>query len=76
LPKAPSKPESSTLLNPAVARINWLLKNERNEELDCEHFDLPVLLAGERILTRIRNLKVREVPGDTMFPVELTQCDP
>jgi ATP-dependent DNA helicase RecG len=70
------KPESSTLLNPAVARISWLLKNERNEELDYEHFGPPFLMAGDRILARIRNLKVRELPGGTLFPVELTQYDP
>ncbi len=70
------KPESSTLLNPAVARISWLLKNERNEELDYQHFDPPFLLAGDRILARIRNLTVRELPGGTLFPIEMTQYDP
>jgi len=69
-------PESSPLLNPAVARISWLLKNERNEELDYQHFDPPFLLAGDRILARIRNLTVRELPGGTLFPVEMTQYDP
>jgi ATP-dependent DNA helicase RecG len=69
------KPESSTLLNPAVARISWLLKNERNEELDYEHFGPPFLLAGDRILARIRNLTVRELPGGTLFPIEMTQYD-
>jgi ATP-dependent DNA helicase RecG len=70
------KPESPTLLNPAVARMSWLLKNERNEERDYEHFGPPFLLSVDRILNRIRNLKVRELPGGTLFPVELTQYDP
>ncbi len=70
------KPESSTLLNPAVAKISWLLKNERNGDLDYEHFGPPFLLAGERVLGRIRNLTVRELPGGTLFPVEMTQYDP
>ena len=70
------KPESSTLLNPAVARISWFLKNERNEELDYQHFDPPFLLAGDRILGRIRNLTLRELPGGTLFPVEMTQYEP
>ena len=69
------KPESSTLLNPSVARISWLLKNERNEDLDYEHFGPPFLLAGERVLARIRNLTVRELPGGTLFPIEMTQYD-
>ena len=35
------KPESSTILSPSVARITWILKNERNEERDYEHFGPP-----------------------------------
>lgn len=69
------KSESSTLLNPSVARISWLLKNERNADLDYEHFSPPFLLAGERVLARIRNLTVRELPGGTLFPIEMTQYD-
>ena len=69
------RPEASTSLSPAVARASWLLKNERNEELDYEHFDPPLLMAGEKILARIRNLTIRELPGGTLFPVELTQYD-
>lgn len=68
--------ESSTLLAPAVARISWMLKNERNEELDYGHFGPPFLLNVDRVLARIRNLTVRELPDGTLFPVELTQYDP
>jgi ATP-dependent DNA helicase RecG len=70
------KPESSTLLAPGVARISWLLKNERNEDLDYEHFGPPFLLSVDKVLARIRNLTVRELPSGTLFPVELTQYDP
>lgn len=70
------KPESSTLLNPAVARISWFLKNERNEDLDYQHFDPPFLLAGDLIMSKIRNLTLRELPGGTLFPVEMTQYEP
>lgn len=70
------KPEAPTLLAPAVARISWLLKNERNEDLDYEHFGPPFLLNVDKVLARIRKLTVRELPGGTLFPVELTQYDP
>jgi ATP-dependent DNA helicase RecG len=70
------KPESATLLNPAVAKVSWLLKNDRNEDLDYEHFGPPFLLLGDRLMTRIRNLKVRELPEGTLFPMEMTQYDP
>lgn len=70
------RPEAATLLVPAVARISWLLKNQRNEDLDYEHFGPPFLLNVDKVLARIRNLTVRELPGGTLFPVELTQYDP
>lgn len=70
------RPEASALLAPAVARISWMLKNERNEELDYEHFGPPFLLNVDKVLGRIRNLTVRELPDGTLFPVELTQYDP
>jgi ATP-dependent DNA helicase RecG len=63
-------------LAPGVARISWLLKNERNEDLDYEHFGPPFLLSVDKVLARIRNLTVRELPSGTLFPVELTQYDP
>lgn len=68
--------ESTSLLAPAVARVSWILKNERNEELDYEHFGPPMLLNVNKVLARIRNLTVRELPDGTLFPVELTQYDP
>ena len=68
--------EAATLLAPAVARISWMLKNERNEELDYEHFGPPFLLNVDKVLARIRNLTLRALPDGTLFPVELTQYDP
>lgn len=70
------KPESSTLLSPAVARFTWILKNERNEELDYQHFEPPFIMNVDKVLSRIRNLTVRELPSGTLFPIELTQYDP
>jgi ATP-dependent DNA helicase RecG len=70
------RPEAAALLAPAVTRISWMLKNERNEELDYEHFGPPFLLNVDKVLARIRNLTVRELPDGTLFPVELTQYDP
>ncbi len=69
-------PESSSLLSPAVARITWLLKNERNEDQDYEHFEPPFILNVDKVLARIRNLTVRELPSGTLFPMEMSQYDP
>ena len=70
------RPESSALLVPAVARISWVLKDGHNRELDYEHIEPPFLLAGDRLLQRIRNLTVRTLPNGTLFPQEFTQYDP
>ena len=70
------RPESSALLTPAVARISWILKDDDNRERDYEHIALPFLLAGDRLLERVRNLTVRALPNGTLFPQEITQYDP
>ncbi len=70
------KPESATLLSPAVARISWILKDAQNRELDYEHFGPPFLLQVDRVLGRIRNLNIRTLPSGTLFPQEITQYDP
>ena len=68
--------ETTTLLAPAVVRISWILKNDHNEEKDYEHFGPPFLLNVDKVLARIRNLTVRELPSGTLFPVEMAQYDP
>ena len=70
------RPESSTLLSPAVSKLSWILKDAENRELDYEHFGTPFLPLGDRLLGRIRNLMVRALPSGTLFPLELTQYDP
>lgn len=70
------RPEASSLLAPAVARISWLLKGAGGEDLDYEHFGPPFLTNVDRLLARIRNLTVRALPGGTLFPTEITQYDP
>ena len=59
------RPESSALLTPAVARISWILKDDHNRERDYEHIG-PFLLAGDRLLERVRNLTVRALPNGTL----------
>ena len=44
------RPESATLLSPAVAKISWILKDAENRELDYEHIGPPFPLAGDRLL--------------------------
>jgi ATP-dependent DNA helicase RecG len=69
------KPESVSLLVPAVAQISWILKDNNNFEMDYEHFGPPFLLQVNRVLGRIRNLTLRTLPSGTLFPQETTQYD-
>lgn len=70
------RPETSTLLSPAVAKVSWILKDADNRELDYAHIGPPFLLAGDQLLQRLRNLTVRALPSGTLFPQELSQYDP
>lgn len=70
------KEEHSHLLAPAQARLTWVLKDADGIEQDYEHFDIPLIFAGERLLAKIRNLTVRHLPSGTLFPHEVSQYDP
>ena len=70
------KPESGHLLSPAQARITWVLRDAKQQEKDYQHFDLPFLLAGDKVLQKVRNLTIRQLPSGTLFPHEVTQYDP
>jgi len=67
------RPETASFISPTVARISWILKGEQK---DYEHFDPPFILNVDRILAKIRNLTVRQLPSGTLFPVEIQQYEP
>jgi len=69
------KPESVHFLNPSVAKISWILKDENNFELDYEHFEPPFILNTDKSLAKIRNLKYRYLPDETLFPEEILKYD-
>lgn len=69
------RPESATLITPAVAKISWFLKDEKNLDKDYEHFGPPFILNVESVFSKIRNLTYRYMPSGTFFPVEITQYD-
>ncbi len=69
------KEESSHFLNPAVAKISWILKDENNVELDYEHFGVPFLLSSTEVFSRVRNLTYRYIKDDTLFPTEIKMYD-
>ena len=70
------KPESEHFINPATARISWILKDKDNIEKDYEHFYNPFITAVEQLSSKIRNLKYRYIKAGTLFPDEVDQYDP
>jgi len=70
------KPESEHFINPATAKITWILKNKENIEKDYEHFTCPLLLNAQKVFEKIRNLKYRYMPFGSLFPEEVDQYDP
>jgi ATP-dependent DNA helicase RecG len=69
------KNEAEHFVSPAVARITWLLRDDRAIEKDYAHFGPPLLLAVDRVFTRVRNLTYRHLPSSQLFPIEISQYD-
>ncbi|WP_019672739.1 RNA-binding domain-containing protein [Psychrobacter lutiphocae] len=70
------KSESEYFINPASAKITWILKDKEGIEKDYEHYTCPLLLAVDEVFGKIRNLKYRYMQGNTLFPEEVEQYDP
>ncbi|MDO8301738.1 MAG: putative DNA binding domain-containing protein [Sedimentisphaerales bacterium] len=70
------KPESEHFLNPSIARISWILRDGSGQDIDYEHFGIPLLINAELVFAKIRNLNYRYLPDNTLFPIEITQYDP
>ncbi len=70
------KPEAEHFINPASAKITWILKDRDGIEKDYEHFTCPLLLMVEEVHSKIRNLKYRYLKEGTLFPEEVDQFDP
>ena len=69
------KYESAFKLRPAVAQVTWTRRDKNQEVVDYEHFTVPFILTVDEILSKIENLTLREMPGDTLFPDTMKQYD-
>ena len=70
------KDESEHFLSPSVARITWLLRDEKSTDKDYHHFGPPFVLNVEKVFAKVRNINYRYLPDGTLFPIEITQYDP
>lgn len=69
------KPITISMLRPAVAQITWTLEDQEGTVLDYEHFGIPFILTVDKVLGKIRNMTMRELPGGTLFPDTMKQYD-
>ena len=69
------KPEAEIKLQPAIAEISWVLKDNDNVMIDYEHFHPPFILNSIKVHGKIRNLKYRHIPEGNIFPEELLKYD-
>ena len=67
--------EAEYHLEPAIARISWILRDQGGMEKDYQHFGPPFLLNSDRLFNKIRNLTYRYMRDHSLFPVEITQYD-
>lgn len=70
------KPESEHFINPANAKISWILKDKDGIERDYEHFSCPFILSVEKVYNKIRNLRYRYISDNSLFPEEIDRYDP
>ena len=71
------KSESAYFFDAFIPRITWTLYNADNSVKAYEHFDMPMLLAVDKVYNKIRNEKYRYIAGQqTLFPDEVNQYEP
>lgn len=70
------KPSTSVFLSPSIAKISWVLKDDNNIEKDYAHLYSPLILTTDHVLDKIRNLKYRYLPDNTLFPFEVAKYEP
>lgn len=70
------KEESVHYINPAEAKIRWLLKDANGNDKDYAIFGCPMILAVDKVYAKIRNLKYRYIKEGTLFPDEVNQYEP
>lgn len=68
--------EAAALLEPAVAKITWVLRDEAGMDKDYQHFGTPFLLSTDEVFSKIRNRRFRYMKDQTLFPTEIDQYEP
>ena len=66
------KQESAHLLSPHPVQITWRLEGQEHA---YQHFGPPFLLSTTTLYKNIRNIQIRILPEDELFPLEMAKYD-
>jgi ATP-dependent DNA helicase RecG len=69
------KPESAHFIGSFV-KIRWNLKSLDHQDRDYEIFDIPLILAVDKVYQKIRNLKYLFLHDGSLFPDEMLRYEP
>ena len=67
--------ESVYHLTPAVAEVSWIAKDAHGVELDYVHFHPPFIMSVNEVYKKVRNLTLRAMSGESLFPKEISKYD-
>lgn len=67
------KNKAEHFLLPADIKIRWLLKYHLGNYRGYALFGMQILLAVEKVYAKIRNLKYRYIPEETLLSEEIDQ---
>lgn len=70
------RPESLAYISPYVCKITWILQNDDGTPKDYQHFEAPLLTSVDEVYTKIRNVNLRIMPGNSIFPIEIKAYEP
>ena len=70
------KDEAEHFLTPAEIKIRWKLMDNLGNDIDYDIFNIPMILAVEKVFSKIRNIKYRYMQEGTIFPAEVSKYEP
>lgn len=68
-------PQATSLLGGPTPRISWQLVDHRGDHVTHQHFDLPLVLAIDSLIARIRIIEVNVLPPREVAPLNLPNYD-
>jgi ATP-dependent DNA helicase RecG len=69
------QPVATSFLGGPTPRISWQLVDHRGDHMTHQHFDLPLLLAIDALIARIRIIEVNVLPPREVAPLNLPNYD-